>query len=266
MNGAAWGDFVRFLHVEKAFGEKRVYSDLTLSVRRGEVLTLLGGSGSGKSVALKLLIGLLPADAGSIEIDGLDVARFSEEEFLPIRRRISMLFQSSALFDSLSVGENIAYPLQILGGFAPGEVRDRVAQRLEMVGLPGTEDMMPSDLSGGMRKRVGLARAIVADPDMILYDEPTTGLDPVNTRRVNELILSIQERLHVTSLVVTHDLASAFMVSNRLAMLFEGRIVANLTPEEFRRTPERAVQEFIRAMPPVGEMTRDNPTSRRGAS
>jgi phospholipid/cholesterol/gamma-HCH transport system ATP-binding protein len=130
-----------------------------------------------------------------------------------------------------------------------------------MVGLPGIEDMMPSDLSGGMRKRVGLARAIVADPDMILYDEPTTGLDPVNTRRVNELILSIQERLHVTSLVVTHDLASAFMVSNRLALLFEGRIVANLPPEEFYRAPERAIQEFIHAMPTVGEKPRSHSTA-----
>jgi len=254
-------EFVRFVHVEKSFGDKRVYSDLTLDVRRGEVLTLLGGSGSGKSVALKLLIGLLPADAGRIEIDGTDVAGFSEEEFLPVRRRISMLFQSSALFDSLSVGENIAYPLGILGGFGAKETADRVAERLEMVGLPGIEEMMPSDLSGGMRKRVGLARAIVADPDMILYDEPTTGLDPVNTRRVNELILSIQERLHVTSLVVTHDLASAFMVSNRLAMLFDGHIVANLPPQEFGRSPERAIQEFIHAMPAVGERPRGVPTA-----
>ncbi len=188
-------DFVRFVHVQKSFGPKQVYTDLNLSVRRGEVLTLLGGSGTGKSVALKLLIGLLTADAGRIEVDGADVAHFTEEQFLPIRRRISMLFQSSALFDSLTVGENVAYPLHVSGGFSEGEIRDRVAERLEMVGLPGTENMKPSDLSGGMRKRVGLARAISADPEMILYDEPTTGLDPVNTRRINELILSIQARL-----------------------------------------------------------------------
>jgi phospholipid/cholesterol/gamma-HCH transport system ATP-binding protein len=244
-------DFVRFLKVEKSFGQKQVYSDLTLTVRRGEVLTLLGGSGTGKSVALKLLIGLLTADAGRIEVDGVEVSHFTEEQFLPVRRRISMLFQSSALFDSLSVGENVAYPLQVAGTFAPGEIRDRVAERLEMVGLAGIESMKPADLSGGMRKRVGLARAIAADPEMILYDEPTTGLDPINTRRINELILSIQQRLRVTSLVVTHDLPSAFMVSNRVAMLSAGRIVAELSSEDFRSSSEKAIRDFIGAMPVV---------------
>jgi len=242
-------DFLRFVHVEKSFGAKRVFTDLTLSVKRGEVLTLLGGSGSGKSVALKLLIGLLPSDAGRIEVDGVDVAGYSEEQFFPVRRRISMLFQSSALFDSLSVGDNVAYPLKVSGTFSEEEMRDRVAERLEMVGLPGIQEMAPSDLSGGMRKRVGLARAIVGDPDMILYDEPTTGLDPINTRRINELILSIQQRLNVTSLVVTHDLPSAFMVSNRLAMLGDGRVVAELPRDEFRGSPDRTIQEFISAMP-----------------
>jgi phospholipid/cholesterol/gamma-HCH transport system ATP-binding protein len=242
-------DLVRFVKVQKTFGSKRVYADLSLTVRRGEVLTLLGGSGSGKSVALKLLIGLLTADAGRIEVEGVDVAHFSDEQFLPIRRRISMLFQSSALFDSLTVGENVAYPLQVAGRFAPSEIRDRVGERLEMVGLPGIEKMKPADLSGGMRKRVGLARAIAADPEMILYDEPTTGLDPINTRRINELILSIQSRLHVTSLVVTHDLPSAFMVSNRVAMLSQGRIVAELAGDEFRHSSQKAIQDFITAMP-----------------
>jgi phospholipid/cholesterol/gamma-HCH transport system ATP-binding protein len=245
----ASGDFVRFVNVAKAFDGKPVCIDFSLNVRRGEVLTLLGGSGSGKSVSLKLLIGLLAVDAGHIEVDGTDVAGFTEEQFLPIRRRISMLFQSSALFDSLSVGENVAYPLRILGGFSAQEVRDRVAERLEMVGLPGIEATRPSDLSGGMRKRVGLARAIVRDPDMILYDEPTTGLDPINTRRINELILSIQQRLKITSLVVTHDLPCAFMVSNRMAMLSKGRIVAVLPKGEFRRSEEPAIREFMAAMP-----------------
>jgi phospholipid/cholesterol/gamma-HCH transport system ATP-binding protein len=242
-------DFVRFVHVVKSFGPKQVYSDLSLSVRRGEVLTLLGGSGTGKSVALKLLIGLLTADAGRIEVEGVDVAHFTEEQFLPIRRRISILFQSSALFDSLTVGENVAYPLNVAGSFGAAEIRNRVAERLEMVGLPATENMKPSDLSGGMRKRVGLARAIAADPEMILYDEPTTGLDPINTRRINELILSIQARLRVTSLVVTHDLPSAFMVSNRVAMLSQGRIVAELPGDEFRHSSEKAIQDFLAAMP-----------------
>jgi phospholipid/cholesterol/gamma-HCH transport system ATP-binding protein len=242
-------DFVRLSHVEKSFGEKRVFVDLSLTVKRGEILTLLGGSGSGKSVTLKLLIGLLSADAGRIEVDGVDVAGFDDAQFLPIRRKVSMLFQSAALFDSLSVGENVAYPLHVLGTFKPEEIRERVASRLEMVGLPGIEEMRPSDLSGGMRKRVGLARAIVGDPEMILYDEPTTGLDPINTHRINELILSFQQRLKVTSLVVTHDLDSAFMLSNRLAMLSEGRILATLPKDEFGRSSEPAIQEFITAMP-----------------
>jgi phospholipid/cholesterol/gamma-HCH transport system ATP-binding protein len=246
-------DFVRFVHVEKSFGPKRVFTDLSLSVKRGEVLTLLGGSGSGKSVALKLLIGLLPCDAGRIEVDGVDVAGFTEEQFFAVRRKISMLFQGSALFDSLSVGDNVAYPLRVLGTYSPAEVHDRVAERLQMVGLPDLEEMAPSDLSGGMRKRVALARAIVGDPEMILYDEPTTGLDPINTRRINELILSIQQRLKITSLVVTHDLPSAFMVSNRLAMLGEGRVVAELPRDAFRSSTDRTIREFISAMPSRAE-------------
>jgi phospholipid/cholesterol/gamma-HCH transport system ATP-binding protein len=242
-------DFVRFAHVEKSFGKKQVFSDFSLTVKRGEVLTLLGGSGGGKSVALKLLIGLLTCDAGAIEVDGVDVAGYDEEQYLPIRRRISMLFQSAALFDSISVGDNVAYPLRLQGGFGEGEIRDRVAERLEMVGLPGIQALKPSALSGGMLKRVGLARAIIGKPEMVLYDEPTTGLDPINTRRINELILSVQDRLKLTSLVVTHDLPSAFMVSDRLAMLSKGRIVAALEPTEFRRLKDPAIAEFISAMP-----------------
>lgn len=241
--------FVRFLHVKKAFGPKRIYSDLCLDIRKGETLTLLGGSGTGKSVMLKLLIGLVTADQGRIEVDGEDVAGFTDEQFLPIRRRISMLFQSGALFDSLSVGDNVAYPLREQAKFTEAEIADRVAERLEVVGLPGIQAMKPSDLSGGMRKRVGLARAIAVDPEMILYDEPTTGLDPMNTRRISELILSIQERLRVTSLVVTHDLPSAYMVSNRLAMLAHGRIAVALPKADFWRSPEKALRDFIEAMP-----------------
>lgn len=179
----------------------------------------------------------------------MDVAGFREEQFLSVRRRISMLFQSSALFNSLSVGENVAYPLRLAGTFTPQQIRERVAERLEMVGLPGSEASMPSDLSGGMRKRIGLARAIVGNPEMVLYDEPTTGLDPINTRRINELILTLQDKLKITSLVVTHDLPSAFMVSNRLAMLSKGHIVAVLPSDEFQRSPDPAVQEFLTAMP-----------------
>jgi len=240
--------FIEFAGVRKAFGAKVIYEDLTLRVRRGETLTILGGSGSGKSVMLKLLIGLLSADSGSIRFDGQELTGLSEEALLPVRRRISMLFQGGALFDSISVGENVAYPLREHFRLSESELRERVGKKLAQVGLPGIEHMRPAELSGGMRKRVAIARAIAADPEVLLYDEPTTGLDPINTRRINELIRSIQRDLHVTSLVVTHDMASAFMVSDRMAMLSDRRIRATLPREEFRRSSDPAIHDFVHAM------------------
>lgn len=240
--------FIQFNGVQKSFGKNQVFADLTLGVRKGETLCLLGCSGSGKSVMLKLIIGLLQTDAGSIWFDGQELTDLSEPALLPVRRRISMLFQGGALFDSLSVSENVAYPLRERGGLGDEEIAHVVAQKLALVGLPGIEEMRPSELSGGMQKRVALARAIVADPEVILYDEPTTGLDPINTRRINDLILSIQEKLRVTSVVVTHDLQSAFMVADRLAMLSDKRIAAVLPREEFRRSQITAIAEFVSAM------------------
>lgn len=234
--------------IHKAFGSQRIYHDLALRVQRGETLALLGGSGSGKSVLLKLLIGLVKPDAGSVRFDGKELAALDEDALLPIRRRISMLFQSGALFDSISVGENIAYPMREHLTLSEKEIAARVAEKLQLVGLPGIEAMRPAELSGGMRKRVAIARAIAADPEVLLYDEPTTGLDPINARRINELILAIQRDLHVTSLVVTHDLASAFMVSDRMAMLSDRRIIATLPSEEFRRSEEPAIRDFVTAM------------------
>lgn len=240
---------IEFRRVKLRFGPNCLYDDLSLQVQRGETLTILGASGSGKSVMLKLLIGLLKPDSGSIYFGGRDLVPLSEQQLLPVRRRISMLFQGGALFDSLTVGDNIAYPLREHLQLAEREVEARVAEKLALVGLAGIEKMVPADLSGGMRKRVAIARAIAADPEVLLYDEPTTGLDPVNTRRINELILSIQQRLRVTSLVVTHDLASAFMVSDRLAMLSEHRILATLPCAEFQRSQQAAIREFVTAMP-----------------
>lgn len=240
--------FIEFSGVRKAFGKKVIYDDLTLHVRRGETLTLLGGSGSGKSVLLKLLIGLVRPDGGSIRFDGQELTTLSEDALLPVRRRISMLFQGGALFDSLSVGENVAYPIREHLQLSEREVAERVADKLRLVDLPGIESMRPAELSGGMRKRVAIARAIAADPEVLLYDEPTTGLDPITTRRINELILSIQRDLRVTSLVVTHDMPSAFMVSDRIAMLSERRVLAALPREEFRTSPEPAIQSFVNAM------------------
>jgi phospholipid/cholesterol/gamma-HCH transport system ATP-binding protein len=240
--------FIKFSGVRKAFGKKVIFDDLTLQVRRGETMTLLGGSGTGKSVLLKLLIGLVRPDGGSIRFDGQELTALSEDALLPVRRRISMLFQGGALFDSLTVGENVAYPIREHLQLSEREIAERVADKLRLVDLPGIESMRPAELSGGMRKRVAIARAIAADPEVLLYDEPTTGLDPITTRRINELILSIQRDLRVTSLVVTHDLPSAFLVSDRIAMLHERRVLAALPREEFRQSPQPAIQSFVSAM------------------
>jgi phospholipid/cholesterol/gamma-HCH transport system ATP-binding protein len=239
---------IAFTQVRKAFGKNRIYEDLSLSVQKGETLTILGGSGTGKSVMLKLLIGLLKPDAGSICFDGQELVALDEAGLLPVRRRISLLFQSGALFDSLSVFENVAYPLREHLSLSEKEIAERVAEKLALVGLQGIQQMRPAELSGGMRKRVAIARAIAADPEVLLYDEPTTGLDPINARRINELILSIQRDLRVTSLVVTHDLASAFMVSDRMAMLSERRILAVLPAGEFRHSADPVIHSFVTAM------------------
>ncbi|WP_373048511.1 ABC transporter ATP-binding protein [Vulgatibacter sp.] len=242
-------ELIRFDGLFKAFGPKKIYEGLDLDVRRGETLTVIGGSGTGKSVLLKCLIGLLRPDAGTITFDGRELTGLSEDGFIPVRRKIAMLFQGAALFDSLSVGENVAYPiLEHFPKCPPAEVADRVAEKLEMVGLPGIEKMRPADLSGGMKKRVGLARAIAVDPEVVLYDEPTTGLDPINTRRINELIVKLNEQLHVTSIVVTHDMDSAYMVSHRMAMLYNHRILARGTVEEMRHSDLPEVRNFVRGM------------------
>ena len=233
--------------IDKAFGKNHIFEGLALDIRRGEPLTILGSSGCGKRVLLKILIGLQRADAGTVRFDGTDITQFSETELMPIRRRISMLFQGGALFDSLTVGENVAYPLR-RQRLPASEIADRVADRLTLVGLPDTARLMPSELSGGMKKRVALARSIAGEPEVVLYDEPTTGLDPINTRRINELIRSIQARLHVTSILVTHDLPSAYMVSDRLAMLSDRKIVAVLPTTEFRASPIPAIRDFVDAM------------------
>lgn len=246
---------IRFDSVYKAFGQKVVYAGLSLSIQRGEVLTICGGSGVGKSVMLKMLIGLLKADRGSIQFDGQDVTRLDEGELSTVRRRIAMLFQSGALFDSLSVGENVAYGLEehFRHKMTADEVVERVAWALGLVGLPGIEEMRPADLSGGMRKRVGLARAIAVQPEVLLYDEPTTGLDPINTARVNHLITGLQQRLNITSIVVTHDMKSAFTISDRIAMVHGGRIICHGSVDEFRASKDERVANFIEGKAPVKE-------------
>jgi phospholipid/cholesterol/gamma-HCH transport system ATP-binding protein len=246
---------IEFRHVRKAFGPKVVFSDLTLDLLRGETITILGASGSGKSVMLKMLIGLLPADGGEILFKGRDVLKMNEEELTDVRRRIAYLFQGGALFDSLSVGDNVAYGLreQFWNRMTDAEVQARVEESLAMVGLPGIEAMGTSDLSGGMKKRVGLARTLALHPEVVLYDEPTTGLDPINTARINHLIKSIQRSLQLTSVVVTHDMGTAFVVSDRLAMIGHGRVLFVGSSEEFRKTDNEAVRDFIEGRAPETE-------------
>jgi phospholipid/cholesterol/gamma-HCH transport system ATP-binding protein len=241
--------------VQKSFGAKVIYSGLNLEIRRGETITVMGASGSGKSVLLKMLIGLLQADGGQILFDGADVTAMDDRERTELRRRIAYLFQGAALFDSLSVGENVAYGLreQFWNKMTGEEIDARVAQSLELVGLPGIQPMRPSDLSGGMKKRVGLARTLALQPEVILYDEPTTGLDPINTARINHLILGIQRALHLTSVVVTHDMGTAFTVSDRLAMIGKGRILLVGTKEEFRESRNLNVHNFINGIAPPSE-------------
>jgi phospholipid/cholesterol/gamma-HCH transport system ATP-binding protein len=246
---------IRFSHVKKRFGPKVIFTDLTLDLRRGETTTILGASGTGKSVLLKILIGLVRKDAGQIEFDGEDISNLDDDAYAGVRRRIAYLFQGAALFDSFSVGENVAYGLreQYWKTMREEEIQQRVSQSLELVGLPGIQEMRPSDLSGGMKKRVGLARTLALHPQVLLYDEPTTGLDPINTARINHLIVGIQRALKITSVVVTHDMGTAFTVSNRIAMLGRGRVLAFGPKDEFRHATDPYVRDFIEGRAPESE-------------
>jgi phospholipid/cholesterol/gamma-HCH transport system ATP-binding protein len=239
--------FIRCHALEKAFGAKPVLRGLTIDVLAGETLVLLGGSGSGKSVLLKHMNGLLRPDVGEVEVDGVALGPLDEEALIPVRRKVSMLFQQGALFDSLTVGGNVAFPIREHRLMPEASIPARVAEALAMVGLEGTERLMPSELSGGMRKRAALARALVLEPHAVLYDEPTTGLDPVVAAKINHLIRDLQARLRLTSVVVTHDLASAFYVADRVAFLYEGRIRFVGTPDEARATTDPPLHEFLTA-------------------
>lgn len=237
--------FVEIRGLHKRFGANRVLRGVDLVVPRGSVFTILGGSGSGKSVLLKHLVGLLRPDAGRVVVDGVDATAFGEAEWIPVRRRIGYVFQGAALFDSLDVYENLAYPLREHEDWPEERIARRVAQCLEAVGLAGVERRMPAALSGGMRKRVGVARAIALEPSAILYDEPTTGLDPGNSRRIGRLIRSLQQRLHATSVVVTHDLELCKTISDRVALLRHGVVCEEGSIEELRAGALPAVAEFL---------------------
>jgi phospholipid/cholesterol/gamma-HCH transport system ATP-binding protein len=250
----AGGDLIRFADLHKSFGPKVVFDGLDLTVRAQETLTVIGGSGTGKSVLLKSLIGLVHPDSGRIDFKGEEITYFSEQQFLEVRRQVAYVFQGAALFDSLTVGENIAYPLrEHFPKMGRDELAERVSRTLKLVNLPGIEAMSPADLSGGMKKRVGLARAIATQPEVILWDEPTTGLDPISTRIIEDLILRMKTELGCTSIVVTHDMPSAFYVSDRMALLANRKIVQVGTVAEMQGSRNKEVRAFLDARLPRAE-------------
>ena len=229
----------------KQLGSKRVLDGLDLDIPKGETLVVLGPSGTGKSVLLKHIIGLMTPDRGTVEIDGVNIVGMKERDLDEVRKRFGMLFQGAALFDSMTVGENVGLALREHTRMKDREIRARVEERLEWVGLKGVEAMKPASLSGGMRKRAGLARAIAMDPQFILYDEPTTGLDPIMADVIDRLIRDLQKRMGVTSIVVTHDLTSATKVADRMAMLYGGKVVFQGTPAEVHATKDPLMRQFI---------------------
>lgn len=233
-------------NVSKSFGRKFVLRNLNLTIRAGETYAILGGSGSGKSVCLKHMNGLLRPDSGSVWVAGAEITHLSEAALIEVRKSCGMLFQSGALFDSLSVFENIAYPLREHLKLSKAELAERVEWCLSSVGFSGSQGLMPAELSGGMRKRVGLARVIALQPKTILYDEPTTGLDPGNSRRIGKLIRSLQEQLGVTSVVVTHDMDLCFAIADQIGLLKDGAMVASGAVETMRNSTHPAVRAFLR--------------------
>lgn len=240
--------------VHKAFGGREVLRGFSLEVREGETLSIIGGSGTGKSVALKHVVRLLRPDRGEVWVDGSDVGTLREEALYELRRKVGYVFQFAALFDSMTVAENVGMGLARIPGMTRGEIADRVAECLRLVDLGGFQERYPSELSGGQRKRAGLARAIASRPKYLLYDEPTTGLDPVTTAVIGGLIERMRRELGVTGVVITHDMASAFRISDRIAMLYQGRIRFQGTPGEIRASQDPVVRGFIEGRPELLEV------------
>ena len=238
---------IKLIDLNMEYGERVIMRDVNLTIKKGETLAVVGPSGTGKSTLLKLLIGLARPTSGQVWVDGKEISRLKEKELDEARLGMGMVFQYSALFDSMSVGENVAFGLRQHTDMKEGEIRRVVEERLAGVGLAGLADAMPNELSGGMKKRVGLARALAFKPNIILYDEPSSGLDPIMSRKIDELILETQKNFGVTSVVVTHDMESAYRIADRIAVLYEGRFVQIGTPDEIRRSDHPYVQEFVRA-------------------
>lgn len=236
---------IEVIDVHKRFGALEVLRGVNLKVEKGESVTIIGGSGSGKSVLLKHIIGLLFPDRGKVVVDGQVVNELDDEGLNELRKKFGMLFQGAALFDSLTVWENVGFGLKQHTKLSDREIRAIATEKLALVGLKNVEDKMPSELSGGMKKRVGLARAIAMNPAIILYDEPTTGLDPITADAINDLIVDLRKKLGVTSVAITHDMHSAYKISDRIAMLYKGQIIETGTPEEIKNTTNPIVRQFI---------------------
>ncbi len=252
---------IELIDVHKGFGPKQILRGLSLTVEEGETVSLVGFSGAGKSVTLKHIVGLLRPDKGTVRVDGQEVPKLSRDELYELRRRAGYVFQFAALFDSMTIAENIAMGLRKLGGMSAEQIRERTEESLTRVDLKGFEPRFPAELSGGQRKRAGLARAIAFRPKYLLYDEPTSGLDPVTTTVIDRLILRMRDEIGVTSLVITHDMASAYRISDRIAVLYEGKVIETGTPEEIQNSENDIVRGFVEGKPELverGDSSRKN--------
>lgn len=236
---------IEIINLHKSFGKNHVLRGADFIVEKGESMVVIGGSGSGKSVLLKHIIGILKPDDGKVLVDGVNISSLKENELYEIRKKFGMLFQMAALFDSMTVWENVGFSLLRNKKMSVSEARAIASEKLRLVGLSGVEELMPAELSGGMKKRVGLARAIAHGPEILLYDEPTTGLDPIMADAINDLIISMKQRFSVTSISITHDMNSAYKIADRISMLYEGRIIETGRPEEIRNTANPVVRQFI---------------------
>lgn len=236
---------IQLIDIHKSFGEQKVLDGLNLEIEDGKTTVIIGKSGGGKSVLLKHIIGLLKPDSGQVLVNGIDITTLNDRELNEVRKNFGMLFQEAALFDSMNVGDNVAFPLREHTKKKEKEIREIVDERLRAVGLPGVENKMPSELSGGMRKRVGLARALAMHPQIILYDEPTTGLDPIMTEAINDLIINTQKNFNVTCVVISHDINSIFEIGHNIAMLYDGKIVEYGTPEVIKQSDNPVLKQFL---------------------
>ena len=240
---------IELRNVNKTFGNRKILDNISLQIEKGETMVIMGGSGCGKSTLLRMIIGALKPDSGEIFINGRDVTRLNEDEMNEVRKKFGMLFQSAALFNSMNVGENVALPLREHTKLNESIINIMVKMKLELVGLTGFENLKPSEISGGMKKRVGLARAIAMDPEIVFYDEPGAGLDPIVASVIDKLITDLSKKLGITSVVVTHEMNSAFRVADRITMLYQGRILEIGTPEEIKKTSNKVIQQFISGSP-----------------